>query len=342
MNKTAGILLVCAAFCVAAARAQDAVFCNPYSNPIYLNPAYTGLPVHWRAGLNYHYQGIGGVSPYMAYSVYADYFWDSKNSGLGFYAMGDRMTAGSITKTKVAAIYSYRLKINDDAALRMALQPAVNFASYNENSLSFPDQINTNGNATSYGGGAIDTKSFFDVALGAVFSYKRFYAGFAVHHLAAVSAMSVGDATISTPAKFSFNMGYDYSFLMYENSVAMSRRGGYALRLSPNLVIEQQSASNYFAAGAYAALLNVAVGLHYKSSIGNSPHFFIVSAHYSGEIVSAAYHFEFGSFNKSFKVVPANSHEISLFVKFSHRPKSPYWGVQKIDIADKIYDMPDI
>jgi type IX secretion system PorP/SprF family membrane protein len=323
-------------------RAQDVAFSNPYTNPIYLNPAYTGLPAHWRAGLNYHYQGVGAGLPYMAYSIYGDYFFDDHNSGIGFFALADRTAAGGITKTTIAIPYAYRLKINNNTFLRMALQPAVNFAVYNTNSITLPDQIDANGNSTGTGGGNISSSPYFDVALGVLFSHKHFYAGFAVHHLASVSAMSVGDVTISTLPKFTLNAGYNHEILIYENSVTSARRGGYPLTFSPNLIIGQQGASNYFAVGTYLSLLDVAVGLHYKSSLGNaSPHFLIVSAHYTGKLVTAAYHFEFGSFNKTFKVVPANSHEISVAIKIGSKSSisTVSYGMR---VEEKIYDMPDI
>jgi type IX secretion system PorP/SprF family membrane protein len=322
-----------------AAQAQDVVFSNPYSNPIYLNPAYTGLPEHLRAGINFHNQGVDRISPYTAYSLYADYFFDKYNSGVGFMALGDRMATGSIIKTQIALSYTYRLKINGNTFLRMAMQPAIQFASY-RNSLIFSDQIDYEGITTGDNNMGITSKPFFDISLGMVFTHKRLYTGLAVHHLATVDNIKVGGASVSTPPKITFNIGYNYSIMLYQNSVSTSRRGGHPLTFSPNFIIGQQGGSNFYSFGTYVSLLKFSIGAHYKSSAVNSPHFYIISAHYAGEMVGFSYHFEFGKLNRTIKPIPVNAHEISIWLKIS--TANAHTATVKHRYDEITYDMPDI
>jgi type IX secretion system PorP/SprF family membrane protein len=340
VNKKTCILLFFFAACAFAVSGQDVVFSSPYSNPIYLNPAYTGLPSYWRTGGNFHSQGLDKISTYGAYSIYADYFWEEKNSAFGFLAIGDRMTGGSITKTQIAMTYMYRLVFNEKTYLRLSLQPALCLASYNLSSIIFPSDVDDNGyNDGNYSGG-ITSKPYFDLSLGMVFARRRFYTGFAVHHLATANSVSLGSASISTPPKFTFNMGYNYTFLLYENSASLSRRGGYGLTFSPNFMYIYQGGSNIFSLGTYVRLLDVAVGVHCKSSFGNSAYFFIVSAHYVGSVVGVSYNFEFGAINKTFQAIPANAHEITLSLKFNDKKPAAVQNIWRQ--KEIIYDKPDI
>ena len=274
---------------------------------------------------------------YSAYSAYADYYYDQYNSAIGFMALGDRSADGGITKTHIALSYMYRLPIGRAAFLRMALQPALVFASYSPDRIVFPDQIDPEGNISGGGGGA-SSKPYFDLALGTIFTYKRFYAGLALHHIASVNTLKVGDASIASVPKITFNAGYNIEVMLYQNSPSLTRLGGYALRLSPNILVTQQYPSNFYSIGTFAALTNYAVGLHYKSSVGNSAHFCVISAHYSGKMIGVAYHFEFGWLNRTIKPVPVNAHEVSVCFKMGRTSAVP----RRINIYDeKTYDIPD-
>ena len=91
------------------ANAQDPAFSQFYSNPLYLNPAFTGAnnggcPT---ATLNYRDQWPGIGRTYVTYSASYDQHIDALGGGLGVIVAQDKSGSGNLNTLHASLLYSY-------------------------------------------------------------------------------------------------------------------------------------------------------------------------------------------------------------------------------------------
>ena len=81
---------------VLAANAQDAGFSQFYSNPLYLNPAFSGTLGVPRVNLQYRDQWHGLTDAYVTQSVAFDMPVESLQGGIGFNLVRDAQANGML------------------------------------------------------------------------------------------------------------------------------------------------------------------------------------------------------------------------------------------------------
>ncbi|GHT10890.1 hypothetical protein AGMMS4956_03060 [Bacteroidia bacterium] len=305
----------------AAAQAQDARLTNVYANPIYLNPAYTGVAEHWRGGVAYRsgWQALT-TQPYRTLSLYADYGFSDGFGNLGVMAVSDRTPDGSLIHSQIGLSYAFRITLNERTFVKIGWQPQLQIFQHNAASLIYPDQIDYDGNVLqSNAGGSTVTKA--DMALGTVFSNGNFYMGVAIYHLLMPKQTQAGEITISTPRKYTVHLGGNLSKYSFQEHPRYNVDN--TIIFSPNLLIMQQGKSNFCRVGTYIALSRFAVGFHYGTAWGTTLHFYQVGAQYTHNTIGIAYHFEFGALSSSTQIYSANTHEISFFFKIPHGKTPP-------------------
>ncbi len=166
--------------------AQDIQYSQYYSNPLYLNPAFTGAISNHRVAVNHRLQWPNLPKAFANYSASYDFNATNLNSGFGLLVNVDRAGSGNLSNTSAAFNYSYTIQFLDE----FVIKPAVSFGYVNRTidytKLVFGDQIDfgvSGAPSQDPGISAIEPTSFFDVGSGLLIYNKRFWGGISGYHL---------------------------------------------------------------------------------------------------------------------------------------------------------------
>src|SRR6218665_3220295 len=177
------ILCMLAAF---LSKAQDAVFANPNSSLLYLNPSFAGSNGLVRAQFQHSSQLPFDISLFRVVYGGADVFVKPIKAGIGISYMGDNYGNG-ILKTQVASLnYAQHFSFaGGDLKIIPSLQVSLIHKKLDESRLIFGSPIDprvdyawTWSEAT-----PAATKSNLDLGAGLLLNYKRFYLGSGVFHI---------------------------------------------------------------------------------------------------------------------------------------------------------------
>lgn len=101
---------------------QDVQYSQFYSNPLYLNPAFTGSTEETRLGLSFRNQWPALDQSFIAYTVYADIYSQKYNSGLGIIISGAKESFTQSQVHEIGLTYSYRLQLGTKSFLHAGVQ----------------------------------------------------------------------------------------------------------------------------------------------------------------------------------------------------------------------------
>lgn len=172
--------------------AQDPVFSQFYLSPLQLNPGLSGLTEAPRFSANYRNQFPGFNNAYRTYAVSYDQFFPSINSGAGLWILSDDAGDGILKTIKIAGIFSYRLRLNDDFFVKMGTEIGFVQSTLHWDQLRFGDQIDDYLGTISPGGSPFPTEEvapekntviYPDLGLGFVLYGERLYGGVSIRHL---------------------------------------------------------------------------------------------------------------------------------------------------------------
>ncbi len=192
---------------------QDAQFSQFYSNPLFLNPAFTGAAQLTRVGGNYRNQWPSLDANFVSYAVWADHFIDDKNSGIGFYVGRDQATVSGLKSTAISAYYAYQLALTQAYTLRAGFTAGYVLRDIDFGSLIFGDQINPDGSINpdtqeSFGGSA---NNYFDLGTGVLLYSESAWLGVSAFHLNRPNQSLIGGSS-PLPRKYSVHIGYKFFF----------------------------------------------------------------------------------------------------------------------------------
>jgi len=131
--------------------AQDPIYSQFYMSPTVLNPAFAGNNAGPFLAVNYRNQWPGVNQAYSTFSLAYDQGYGD-NSGLGMYITSDNAGAGAVKTTKVAGIYSYRVKLRAKTFLKGAIEAGYGQTSLDWDQLVFFDSLDPQFGAVSPGG----------------------------------------------------------------------------------------------------------------------------------------------------------------------------------------------
>ncbi len=161
-------------------------FSQFYSNPLYLNPAFTGTLAVPRFNLQYRDQWHALPNAYVTQSASFDIPSEKLRGGLGINFIKDAQANNLLTTYQLDFIYSSIFRITKNLFFSGALQVGYHQNSLDWNSLVFADALDI------YGGNALttaetpvtDTKyGFADFATGILVFGEKIFAGLSVHHI---------------------------------------------------------------------------------------------------------------------------------------------------------------
>ena len=198
---------------------QDPAFSQFYSNPLYLNPAFTGANNNGcpTTTLNYRDQWPGIGRTYVTYSASYDQHIDALGGGLGVIIAQDKSGAGNLNTLHASLLYSYLLEVNRDFTIKAGFEASYRSLNVNWDNLTFGDMIDpTYGFIYNTSEDIINNAknvSFPDFSAGILGFTNNMYFGFAAHHL---TQPDQGFISVShLPTKYTAHIGGTFPISRY-------------------------------------------------------------------------------------------------------------------------------
>ncbi|MBI2269425.1 MAG: type IX secretion system membrane protein PorP/SprF [Bacteroidetes bacterium] len=304
---TFSMVLLLSLVCGEEAFAQDPEFTQFYANPLYLNPAFAGTSRCPRFILNYRNQWPGISGTYVTYHASYDQHIDALSGGIGLMAMNDVAGAGGILKrTWLSGIYSYQLNITREFSVKMGFQATYAQVSVDWSKLTFGDQIDPkrgfvfNTLETNY----IGKRSYLDISAGMLGYSKRYFFGFAVHHLTTPDeALVAGPSPL--PMKITAHAGAVIPLDIAKDAETS---------ISPNILYMKQQDFQQILLGIYLNKGPVVGGLWYRNQDS-----FIALLGFQKDVFKFGYSYDLTV--SKLTNITAGSHEASMTLQFACKPK---------------------
>ena len=308
--KTAYSILAVILLCGSKAYAQDAAYSQFYANPLYLNPALTGLKVCPRFTLNYRNQWPSISKGYVNYSATYDQYFDKISGAVGVLVNAADGGGGLLKSVSASFIYAYRLVLSKDLVANVGFQGSYLQNKLNWNDLVFEDQLHINN-------GIIDpvtieippdqlTKGFSDFSAGLLLGYKeRYYFGAAAHHLTQPNMAFYNNLPSRLGIKFTVHAGayVDLETVRGENE-------DEGMSFSPNIMYLQQGNFHQLNLGMYLNTFPFITGLWFRHNFEN-PDAIIALIGFQHEKFKAGYSYDF-TLSRLTNNNSGGAHEISF------------------------------
>lgn len=311
------ILLVTINCFASAMQAQDPVYSQYYNSPVIMNPAFAGNNRGALVSVHYRNQWPSIDNAYTTYSVSYDQQWN-KASGVGLYVTADDSGNGAIKTTKLAGIYSYRIRVKDQMYIKGAIDVAFGQTRLDQSKLVFLDNLDPQFGLTTPGGmtfptaeifSASPSRNYLDVSSGALLYTPEFYAGISFKHMNSPTIDFIDDITGETgslPLRWSIHGG---------TQINLDRRnkGEYGTFITPNVLFVRQGEFWQANAGALINVNQIFGGLAYRQS-GNNSDAVIASVGGKSGIFKISYSFDYTV--SGLTIGSGGSHEISVVMNF--------------------------
>lgn len=198
--------------------AQDPLFTQFYSTPVYLNPAFSGTTDHYRVATVYRREWAQVPRALETNLLSFEYNLEKLNSGVGLLVMNDRSGNLGVQANYVALSYAYQVGLSDTWQLRFGLSGGVIGKNANFNRYTFGDAIDSGGGTLESLGGRQGVVP--DLSAGALAFSEKWWLGFAYHHLNQPSSTQPdlnyrvpGRVSLHTGARLSVGAAYPNKFL---------------------------------------------------------------------------------------------------------------------------------
>ncbi|NQY66399.1 MAG: PorP/SprF family type IX secretion system membrane protein [Flavobacteriales bacterium] len=290
------LFLVLLLGCSGISFAQDKVFTQSYSAPIYLNPAFTGYTDEVRIVSNYRNAWPALNGQFITHNVSYDQYIN-KLGGVGLNMMRDK--EGDALKTYSVSInYSPMFRLFKE---KLSISPAIELGwrrkTLDWSKLVFGNQIDDRfGFAHQQSTELMEPQSdVLDINSGILISHGGFVYGIAVHHL---TTPDEGLGSVSLlPRKYTGHILYSLEF---ENE----------FRFSPSVIFQRQGDFQMMTLGIMSGFKDVKFGIAYRN--GDS---FIAMAGYRHKAFALNYSYDVTT--SKLNIQNSNgSHELSLTAKF--------------------------
>jgi type IX secretion system PorP/SprF family membrane protein len=307
------IILVIAVFlinCSINLYAQDPIFTQFYSNPVYLNPAFAGSNKCPRIVSNFRNQWPGFSGDFITTSLTYDQYVDKIKGGLGVILMSDQV-AKTLKSNEASFVYSYHQHLSRKFTLNFGIQGTYISKSVDRSNLTFGDMIHPRR------GFVLSTQDvinyapvdIFDFSAGILGYTDKFYVGFATHHLTEPSFSYISTNNTSfLNRRYTAHAGTEISL----NSKSLFSEEEKSL--SPSVLFIKQGDFQQLNFGLYYKKGNYVVGAWYRE--GDS---FIVTAGMNTKLLRIGYSYDLTT--SQLGVYSGGSHEISIALKLYCAPK---------------------
>ena len=310
INKVILLLVICLFKSSISLHAQDPIFTQFYSNPVYLNPAFAGSNKCPRIVSNFRNQWPGFSGDFITTSLTYDQYVDQIKGGLGIILMSDQI-AKTLKSNEASFVYSYHQHLSRKFTLNFGIQGTYISKSVNRSNLTFGDMIHPRR------GFVLSTQDvvnyapvdIFDFSAGILGYTDKFYVGFATHHLTEPSFSYISTTNTSfLNRRYTAHAGTEISL----NSKSLFSEEEKSL--SPSILFIKQGDFQQLNFGLYYRKGNYVVGAWYRE--GDS---FIVTLGMNTKLLRIGYSYDLTT--SQLGVYSGGSHEISIALKLYCAPK---------------------
>ncbi|MBF25063.1 MAG: hypothetical protein CMP49_00890 [Flavobacteriales bacterium] len=272
--------------------AQDPHFSQFYANPMYLNPAYTGINFCPTWVVNYRNQWPALPGDYVTYNSSFDFGLNEIHGGLGLIALHDNAGSGVMTTNKISLLYSYHSRLSSTTGLYAGFQFTYFQRKLNTNHF-FGDQIDELYGFIYPTFDPLSAEEYFnvnytDLSAGILLTQDRYWLGFAAHHLtepnyAFLDSYNEG----KLPMKITVHGGSKIVVedLGWFNNTFLSR----FTTLTPHFVFQKQAESEQINIGGLLSGDHLGVGLGYRRGFNNSDALIILLGYETTQNSSTAF-----------------------------------------------------
>ncbi len=248
------------------ASGQDVGFSQFYSNPLYLNPAFTGTLDVPRINFQYRDQWQSLPNAYVTQSASFDFPAKALAGGIGFNFIRDAQANNLMNSYQMDLIYSSFIKLSRTLFFSGALQAGYHQNYLDWNSLVFADNVDIyDGRHTTTAETPVSWERYryFDFASGVLVFNEDLFAGLAVHHLAQPSQTwySGTDKSVVLSRKYTLHFGTRLPIHIYGH-------WRKTFDLSPQLILIQQGSYRQFNYGLLADYKGFTSGLWFRQDLG--------------------------------------------------------------------------
>lgn len=283
---------------------QDPEFTQFYANPLYLNPAFAGTARCARFNLNYRNQWPGISGTYVTYSASCDKYVDAISGGLGLLVTNDKAGKGTLTTSNVSMMYSYARNLTREFSILFGIQAGVFQKGIDWSKLTFGDMIDERRGFVynTKDVQLLTNKTNVDFAAGILGYSKRYFFGFAAHHLTQPDEGLLGVSRL--PMKLTGHAGATFSIGGKESHTS----------ISPNILYQKQQDFQQINLGMYINKKNIVAGVWYRNQdaliivLGFQQHFFRIGYSYDVTI-------------SKLTSATAGAHELSFALQMACKPK---------------------
>lgn len=300
-------------------RAQSPVYSQYYAAPLQLNPAFAGNTIAPFINMNYRSNWTNIPTAYQTFGVSYSQFFEDLNSGFGLTATTDDAGQGLIVTNRFTGVFSYKLSVNEDFALKFGVEAGFIQSRLGWEFLEFPDQIEEEF------GIVLNTEeiqpddlsqTLFDVSTGVLAYSKQFYGGITLKH-------------INTPDESFFdinnnlNAGYPMRAAVQggmQLPIGQNNNRGPQSFISPNILYTWQRDFAQLNIGAYASVGPVFGGLWYRHANTNADAVIFLAGFQQG-VLKVGYSYDM-TVSSALNSRSGGSHEISVILNFdANRPR---------------------
>jgi type IX secretion system PorP/SprF family membrane protein len=220
----------------------------------------------------------------------------------------DRAGEGTLKTTNASGIYSYQVRVRREFAINFGLQATYGEKSIDWNKLTFGDQIDSRRGFVRNTGEVqgVSKKSYVDLSAGAVAFTKKFFIGFAAHHLNQPDEGLIGQSKL--PMKLTAHAGAIIPVGSKEAETSVS----------PNILYQKQQDFQQLNLGVYVTKGSLVGGLWYR----NVDAFILLVGLQKGAFkIGYSYDITVSKLTNA----SAGSHELSLGIQlYCKKPKPRY------------------
>lgn len=293
---------------------QDPSFAQPYANKMVLNPAFAGDTecAVITTGYRNHLPESGAYNTYVLSFQTAS---DLLNGGFGFIFMNDRQGKGIFNRYSLSASYAYHFNLTRNISVNAGLEAGIVHRNRKTAGLLFPDMLDPySGGQTSQDIIPDGSRNFPDISSGIIASYKNYYFGFALHHIAQPDESVSTNIEHPLRRKFTFHAGTSIPVGTGRNIDGLITKGQWTF--SPTFIFQHQGESSTMSYGMYISRQEINIGAWLKQDLLFNDYSLAFLAGFSGESLSFAYSFDFGMNISAISMPYSGSHEISVGIKF--------------------------
>ena len=310
-HRVGGLFLGILVSTTVGVKSQDPAFSQFYANPLYMNPAMTGLEGPPKVYLGYRNQWPGATNPYVTYHASYDQYLEALQGGVGIHVGNDRQGGGVFNTLSVDAIYAYHLKVSSHLLITGGFQASFGQRNMDPSDLVLPSDLTGAGTTvlTAY------SKAYPDFAVGFAGFYKNVFGGIAVHHLLEPYGSPSEDPNTKISRKYTAHVGALIPIIE-------KRLGTEVLQISPHLIFMQQDIYQQLNYGLEVLFRGVIAGVWFRQDLLFSYGTLIFSAGYGSGQFRIRYSYDAKLSPPDLYIPTLGAHELSMVVIFENLKKT--------------------